>query len=372
MNSIIFADISPLAINRTATYYIIQDTLRGIVEGGFSLKCSALGIHVSTDDLIKNNYCLNQKTEHEIILRLQKLLSNKNSCVLGQDSWGDKARAEQGIMFSFDPLFVPFTTKRSRNLSFVHDLTPITRPEWHNPAVSSLYSYAFSFFYNPSVEIISVSNSTTRDLWANLGIPKSRVNTISLYNRFHQKTLLRKKPNKSFLFVGSLEPRKNLERLAKAFERSALVNEGYSLRVVGQDGHNASNIRSVCQSIPGVKLLGRLSDRELVEEYESCMCLIYPSLWEGFGLPALEALDWGIPLILSDSGALPEVGGKYAEYVDPCDVNAIAQGLTRFTKQKNSQIISAKNRKTIHGDKFTKELFIRNIISIILKKKVSL
>ena len=329
MSPIIHLDITPLAINRTAMFHVVRDTIQIFVNHGFELKCSALGINILLSELVENEYCLSDEKNQAIMGRLQACLANQNALPLGQSSWAIDYPPQAGISLVFDPLYLPFVTKRRLNFTYVLDLTPITRPDWHNPVVSSLYAHAYSFLYEPSVYSISISHSTTRDLWANLGIPHSRVHTVHLYNRFEGISLARSRNNKTFLFVGSLEPRKNIGRLTKAFALSELSAQGYSLHIVGQDGHSADQIKLLCEGIQGVYLLGRLDDDKLCREYENCLCLVFPSLWEGFGLPALEALSMGIPLLLADSGALPEIGGEFADYVDPCDELSIADGLRR-------------------------------------------
>ena len=191
-------------------YFIVQDTLREIVKRDLPLECSALGIRIPVANLINNDFCLTKENDREIMSRLQNCVADRNSLKLGQCTWDVDMPCQDGVTLTFDPLYLGFSVKRRRNISLVLDLTPLTRPEWHNPAVSALYAHAYTFLYDPSVEIISISYSTTRDLWANLGIPGPRVHTLHLYNRFEGKPLERTSLQKTFLFVGSLEPRKNL------------------------------------------------------------------------------------------------------------------------------------------------------------------
>jgi len=365
MIPIIHADITPLAINRTAMYYVVQDTLREIVKRDLPLECSALGIRIPLASLIKNDFCLTEENDREIMSRLQKCIADRNLLKLGQCTWDIDSPCQDGVTLTFDPLYLGFSIKRRRNISFVLDLTPVTRPMWHSPKVSALYVHAFNNLYDPSVEIISISQSTTRDLWANYGIPKSRVNTIYLYNRLEAKKVIRSPNPFAFLFVGSLEPRKNIETLARAFELSGLHSKGFSLRVVGQDGHNANHTREVCSKIPGVVLLGRLNDQDLAYEYQTCMCLVFPSLWEGFGLPALEAMAMDIPLLLSDSGALPEIGGLFADYVDPCDIESVKKGLCNVVQNKGGDKPEQGVEKIKWLAKFAKENYFKEIDALL-------
>jgi glycosyltransferase involved in cell wall biosynthesis len=114
------------------------------------------------------------------------------------------------------------------------------------------------------------------------------------------------------LAVGTLEPRKNLPRVVLAAERA-----GVELRVVGARGWGEV----------GVESAGFVSDDELARLYRGAACLVYPSLYEGFGLPVLEAMASGTPVVTSRNGALAELSGGAAVLVDPRDVDAIAGGI---------------------------------------------
>jgi glycosyltransferase involved in cell wall biosynthesis len=115
------------------------------------------------------------------------------------------------------------------------------------------------------------------------------------------------------LAVGTLEPRKNLRRAAEAAERA-----GVELRVVGARGWGGIET-------PG--WLGEVSDEELAALYRGARCLVFPSLYEGFGIPVLEAMACGTPVVTSAEGATAEVAGGAAVLVDPLDADAIAAGI---------------------------------------------
>ncbi len=133
------------------------------------------------------------------------------------------------------------------------------------------------------------------------------------------------------LAVGTLEPRKNLPRLVEAYRT---LNEdlqlGHPLAVVGALGWETGETLAALRSLgERTVALGHVSDGQLAELYDRCAVFCYPSLGEGFGLPVLEAMAAGAPVITSNVSSLPEVGGDAVEYVDPDSVASIAAGLRR-------------------------------------------
>ncbi len=133
------------------------------------------------------------------------------------------------------------------------------------------------------------------------------------------------------LAVGTLEPRKNLPRLVDAYRTlDAELQQSHPLVVVGALGWETGETLQALRSLgERATMLGFVSDAALAELYRRCAVFCYPSLGEGFGLPVLEAMAAGAPVVTSALSSLPEVGGDAAEYVDPHDVAAVAAGIRR-------------------------------------------
>lgn len=131
------------------------------------------------------------------------------------------------------------------------------------------------------------------------------------------------------LAVGNLQPRKNLPRLLEAV-RIVARRRAVRLRVVGAAGFQADSIRAALESSADVQVLGYVSEPELVGEYDAADMLVYPSIYEGFGLPVVEAMARGLPVITSTGGALPEVAADAAVLVDPFDTPALADAILRL------------------------------------------
>jgi alpha-1,3-rhamnosyl/mannosyltransferase len=133
------------------------------------------------------------------------------------------------------------------------------------------------------------------------------------------------------LAVGTLEPRKNLPRLVAAYAAlPTALQEAHPLVVVGPQGWQTGATLAALESLGERCLaLGHVSDAVLAELYRRCGVFCYPSLSEGFGLPVLEAMALGAPVVTSDISSLPEVGGDAVEYVDPRSAESIQGGLQR-------------------------------------------
>jgi glycosyltransferase involved in cell wall biosynthesis len=131
------------------------------------------------------------------------------------------------------------------------------------------------------------------------------------------------------LAVGTIEPRKNYPRLLAAYRLLKARGPAPPLVVVGRVGWAYGRALDQLRAEPGVRLLGHVDDATLRGLYQSAAALAFPSLYEGFGLPLLEAMADGLPVVAGRAGALPELAADAALLVDPLEVEAIADGLAR-------------------------------------------
>jgi len=145
-------------------------------------------------------------------------------------------------------------------------------------------------------------------------------------------------PDRFWLAVGTLEPRKNLRRLLKSFADYADQTEtAYPLALAGGKGWLEEDLVDyICKLglSDRVHILGYVSDSELIWLYRNCFCFVYPSLYEGFGLPVLEAMGQGAPVITSSTTSLPEVAGDAAHLIDPLDTNGLTEAFKRLSSDK--------------------------------------
>jgi glycosyltransferase involved in cell wall biosynthesis len=132
------------------------------------------------------------------------------------------------------------------------------------------------------------------------------------------------------LAVGTIEPRKNYPRLLAAYRRLKSRGVTVPLVVAGRVGWAYGDALDELRAEPGVCLLGHVDDATLLALYRAAAVLALPSLYEGFGLPLLEAMSEGLPALAGAAGALPALAGDAALLVDPLDVEAISDGLGRL------------------------------------------
>jgi len=203
----------------------------------------------------------------------------------------------------------------------VHDLAAIRFPELFT-AWTRLYARTLlPAVLRAATRVLAVSEFTKRDVVELARVPEERIDVA--LNAADTAVFRPDGPvaeGDYVLAVGTLEPRKNLPRLIEATGRL-----GLALRIAGARGWGR-----VEPEAPHVTWVGRPDDDELAALLRGALCLGYPSLWEGFGIPVLEAMLCGTPVVTSAGSAMEEVaGGAAAELVDPHDVASIAAGIER-------------------------------------------
>jgi glycosyltransferase involved in cell wall biosynthesis len=206
----------------------------------------------------------------------------------------------------------------------VHDLAVLRHPETFNLWTRQYSRLCVSRVARTARLVIAVSEATKRDVIALLGVPEARIRVVpnGVADVFTADGPAEE--GDYVLAVGTIEPRKNLRRLAEATRRL-----GVELRVAGAPGWGQVELGS------GVRRLGRVTDEELARLYRGARCLAYPSLYEGFGIPIVEAMACGTPVATSRGGATEEVAGGAAVLVDPLDPAAIAAGIEEAVARRD-------------------------------------
>ena len=157
-------------------------------------------------------------------------------------------------------------------------------------------------------------------------------------------------PTPYFLFVGTLEPRKNFDRIFKAFEKINPASYDVNLVIAGGTGWKNKNFLAKLDDHPmksRIYLTGYVSRDQLTEYYRNALCLLYPSLYEGFGFPIVEAMSCGTPVITGNTSSMPEIANDAAIIVDPLDIREIAHAMVNVltdTTLRDRLIESGKKR----------------------------
>jgi glycosyltransferase involved in cell wall biosynthesis len=206
----------------------------------------------------------------------------------------------------------------------VHDLAVLRHPGTFNPWTRRYSRFAVPRVARAARRVIAVSEFTRAEIVELLGVPAERIRVIpnAVGEPFGPDGPAVE--GDYVLAVGTLEPRKNLAAAQQAAERL-----GVELKVVGARGWGSVLVDG---------WLGRVSDEELAALYRGARCLVYPSLYEGFGIPVLEAMACGTPVVTSAGGATEEVAGGAAVLVDPRDPSAIAAGIEEARARRDDLV----------------------------------
>jgi glycosyltransferase involved in cell wall biosynthesis len=219
----------------------------------------------------------------------------------------------------------------------VHDALPWTNPEWFTRANALQQRLLVTGAARRARRVITVSEEARRQLIAHIGIDGDRIDVVhnGISGRFGPEHRDRHWLHQRFgvsgpavLVVGTREPRKNLPGAIAAFAEVHRVLPEARLIIAGGDGWGLPHLDAVLRPLGSAAVAtGRLSDADLVRLYASGDCLLFPSFAEGFGLPPVEAMASGIPVVCSNRSSLPEVVGEAAHLCDPDDREALADAV---------------------------------------------
>jgi glycosyltransferase involved in cell wall biosynthesis len=250
----------------------------------------------------------------------------------------------------YAPRFCPVPT-----VVTIHDLSYIYFPgDFLKKDLYQLQNWTH-YSIHKAKKIIAVSKTTKNDLTKAYQIPDDMIEVV--YNGYEKNRVIQEEKfkihhtNKPYiLYVGTLQPRKNITTLIEAFSKFKDLYPDFKLIIAGKKGWLFDSIFDLVGELGlhnDVYFTDYVTDHQLTFLYKNAFCFVLPSLYEGFGIPILEAMSLGCPVISSFASSLPEIGGDACLYFDPQNVDDLVDKLDSFKKDekmKNSFIQKGKRR----------------------------
>lgn len=273
---------------------------------------------------------------------------------------------------------IPFNFKRSgiKSVVTIHDLIFLRYPEWYPLIDRKIYEVKFRRSCRDADRIIAISKQTKNDIIEFFGTDKNKIDVVyqGCNNLFKKKARaetvnkIRSKyslPSEYLLYVGTVEKRKNLLTIIKALKRLGIK---VPLLVVGkQTSYSTLVLKYIKENkLKNIRFLEYVDNTELPAIYQNAKIFIYPSLFEGFGIPVLEALFSKIPVITSARGCFSESGGPATIYIDPENDEEMADKIMNLLEDDTlrEKVI---NKGYAYAQNFTDEKIAKNLIKVYNK-----
>lgn len=247
----------------------------------------------------------------------------------------------------WEPNYLPLPGVSNKAAITIHDLSHLRYPHLH-PRERLLELEKLPQAVNQADALITVSEFTRSELHQHFDVPADQISVVSpaVESRFSVQSeevcnqLVERYglPKKFLLFVGTVEPRKNLNSLVSAYNSLPLdVQEESPLVIAGSSGWHVEEFEKKLKGLKNrnIMRLGYVDSADLPALYSAATVFVYPSLYEGFGMPVLEAMACGTAVITSNVASMPEVADDAAELVDPGNIDAIVDAMTKLLANRN-------------------------------------
>ncbi|MBE51348.1 MAG: hypothetical protein CMP51_06640 [Flavobacteriales bacterium] len=268
---------------------------------------------------------------------------------------------------------IPFGIKKTniKTIVTIHDLIFLKFPKFYKSIDRNIYLKKIKYACSTADLIIAISNQTKSDLINLLCVPEEKIRIVyqgcdDLFQQKHNMTLIPSKkhtlPKKYILYVGDINPRKNLLLILEAM----IIIKNLKLVIVGE----GKKYKTICQKFicknkleSRVYFFGKVHSKDLINIYSNADIMIYPSLYEGFGIPILESLFLKVPVITSNGSCLRETGGNGAMYIDPYSKESLIEAIVKIQEDTNLRETLIDNGWK-HAQKFTNDKISTNIMKV--------
>ena len=221
----------------------------------------------------------------------------------------------------------------------IHDVIPLEHPEWFTRMYSDWYRFLLPRLVQRVQKIITDSEYSKNKITDLLNVSEDKIivipggvgkeyHPVNSNMLSHVKSMYVESSN-YLLVVGTIEPRKNLKRLLRSWQLICNDYRDIQLIIVGVEANSARSV-DMPLTVKSTSLLGYVDDQHLPALYSGAIALIFPSVYEGFGLPALEAMACGTPVLASNATSLPEVVGDAGLLFDPYDIDDMSSSIERI------------------------------------------
>ena len=276
--------------------------------------------------------------------RVRLLSTTISPFSLGQQMQLPRLLREAGVVDLYHSTYylMPYSMRLPTVLTF-YDLIPVQHPETVSRRARILFRLMMGMALRVSAQVLSISEAARCDVVARFKLPPERVTTTPLAADAHfcpqpPEEIARVRatyglPQEIVLFVGINKPHKNLVRLIEAYGRLVQQGSGATLALAGPWDDRYPEARAAATKLPAnanVLFLGPVADTDLPALYAAATVFVLPSLYEGFGLPVLEAMACGAAVACSNTSSLPEIAGDAALTFDPLDTAAIAGAIAQL------------------------------------------
>ncbi len=273
---------------------------------------------------------------------------------------------------------IPFSIKNSgiKSVVTIHDLIFLRFPEWYPFIDRKIYEVKFRRSCRDADRIIAISLQTKNDIIEYFGTDPGKIDVVyqgcnAVFQKkadTEQASIIRQKysiPDEYLLYVGTVEKRKNLLTIVKALE---LSNLNIPLVVVGRHTSYTGQVKNYIRNknMKNIRFIKHVDTNELPVFYQNAKIFIYPSIFEGFGIPIQEALFSKTPVITSKTGCFPEAGGQGSVYIDPANAEELAETILKLLKDTpfREKVVSD---GYAYAQNFTNEKIAKNLIEVYKK-----